>query len=490
MPNAYDTVLYPGSPFAQTHPDRLAMLAMLFGMQPAPVTRCRVLEVGCADGANLIPMALSLPESEFTGIDLSVRPVTAGKAMIGELGLKNITLRTCDAMEVSPAWGKFDYIITHGLYSWVPPEVREQLFNISKTNLTAQGVAYISYNALPGGHMRRMIRDMILYHGRGIENPEERIRKARELLAFLVAAVPSKADEYRLFLKKELEQILERKPNLLFHDEMADTYEPVFFHQFITEASRHGLQFLSEANFFDMQDSAFKESVAGGLKTLSGADRIAREQYRDFLKCRKFRQTLLCHAELTLDAEPSPARTRNMYVGSPAKLVSNGREGVNRFEGQHGAAMQTAHLIANAAIMHLIKAWPRTLHFDELSASIGTEHSDALSEIVFTMFSAGLVELHAWQPRFRVTPGPRPIASPLARVQARSGSDLTTLRHSSVQVDGALERQLITLLDGSRDRQDLKTELALYWHGSDETVFETQLDENLKKVGLLALLME
>ncbi|MCD4811464.1 hypothetical protein K8R14_02560, partial [bacterium] len=64
---SYDEVPYESQSFPQSHPDRLAMLARLFGLSPAPVTQCRVLELGCAGGGNLIPMAFHLPDSEFVG---------------------------------------------------------------------------------------------------------------------------------------------------------------------------------------------------------------------------------------------------------------------------------------------------------------------------------------------------------------------------------------------------------------------------------------
>jgi tRNA G46 methylase TrmB len=66
---AYDEVLYPSYTHNQTHPDRLATIATLFGLTPAPVERCRVLELGCGNGSNLVPMAYGLPGSEFVGID-------------------------------------------------------------------------------------------------------------------------------------------------------------------------------------------------------------------------------------------------------------------------------------------------------------------------------------------------------------------------------------------------------------------------------------
>ena len=90
--NAYDEIAYPGYPFRQSHPDRMAVVASLLGMQPAPAPHCRVLELGCGDGGNLIPMAHSLPDSEFTGIDLAESPIARGQALADELALRNIRL--------------------------------------------------------------------------------------------------------------------------------------------------------------------------------------------------------------------------------------------------------------------------------------------------------------------------------------------------------------------------------------------------------------
>src|SRR5512133_2271473 len=96
----YDAVEYPTFPQAQTHPDRLATLATVFGMTPAPVERCRVLELGTGDAGNLIPMAFALPGSEFTGIDLAQAPIAAGSRVVEELGLRNIRLLAMDLMDV------------------------------------------------------------------------------------------------------------------------------------------------------------------------------------------------------------------------------------------------------------------------------------------------------------------------------------------------------------------------------------------------------
>ena len=123
----YDRVLYPGAAHTQTHPDHLATLAGLFGMKPAPLDRCRVLEIGCTDGGNLIPMAHGLPDADFTGIDIGTRSLAAGRDCIGALALKNIRLLELDILDVPEDFGAFDYIIAHGIYSWVPAAVREKI---------------------------------------------------------------------------------------------------------------------------------------------------------------------------------------------------------------------------------------------------------------------------------------------------------------------------------------------------------------------------
>ena len=133
MTDSYDEIAYPGFPFPETHPDRLSVIGRLLGMKPAPATRCRVLELGCGDGGNLIPMALALPGSEFVGIDLAGQPIARGQALAGELGLRNIRLLQMDLRDFAADPGIFDYVIAYGLYSWVPEDARRMLVLLDGT---------------------------------------------------------------------------------------------------------------------------------------------------------------------------------------------------------------------------------------------------------------------------------------------------------------------------------------------------------------------
>src|SRR5215213_643131 len=132
---SYDEVPYHGIALPMTHPDHLAALATLFGMRPAAVEHCRVLELGCAEAGNLIPMAYTLPTSHFVGIDLSSRQIEHGRALAAALDLKNLELHATDMCMIDDRFGQFDYIIAYGVYSWVPPDVQQTILAICQRRL-------------------------------------------------------------------------------------------------------------------------------------------------------------------------------------------------------------------------------------------------------------------------------------------------------------------------------------------------------------------
>lgn len=476
---AYDDVLYASYAFSQTHPDRLATLATLFGMKPTPITRCRVLELGCGDGSNLIPMAYGLPDSKFVGLDLAARPIANGQEMIETLRLKNITLHALDVIQVTPDFGQFDYIIAHGLYSWVPPAVQEKVLAICQENLTPNGVAYVSYNAYPGGHLRQMVRGMMRFHVRHLTDATQQIAQSRTLLKFLSDAQPE-AEAYGDILRTELKRITSGDEGYVFHDDLAETNTPLYFHQFVEQAAQHGLQYLAEADFFEMQDSMFPPAMVETLRQMASTQLILKEQYADFLKCRKFRQTLLCHTEQQLDRALKPEALRVFSVTSSARPVSENIDiqsptSVAEFRSIKGQALATDHPLVKAAMLSLGEVWPRALHFDELLAqartklrreihqteTIDEQDQRVLGDMLLQAYGKNLVELHLHVPQFATTLSERPVASPVARLQLHHGPMVTNLCHGCVKLEGTLAQHLFQLLDGSRDRLALLEELLM-----------------------------
>ena len=316
--SSYDEVPYESVAFPQTHPDRLATVATLLGMRPAAAEQCRVLELGCGMGDNLIPMAVSLPESTFLGIDLSERQIAAGRDVVGSLELPNVELRQGDLRDLPRDLGAFDYIICHGVYSWVAADVRDRILEICAGHLADNGVAYVSYNTYPGWHMRAMIRDMMHYHAAQFRDPKVRVQQARNLLSFLAKSVVGSSNPYSLLLQAELNKVRESRDSYLFHEHLEDVNDPVYFHEFVEHAARHKLKYLGEADLRLMMPGNFPPDVANVLQMLA-ADLVHLEQYMDFLRNRTFRQTLLCRESVAVNYQLRADRLRPYYVASQAR---------------------------------------------------------------------------------------------------------------------------------------------------------------------------
>src|SRR4051794_33293869 len=154
MPDfVYDSVRYSNYPYGQTHPDRLATVAILYGLHPPDPFTARVLEIGCGAGGNLIAMAAATPGVNALGVDLAAEAIAEGQRSIAEIGLRNVELRHGDVRAVTDL-GMFDFVIAHGVYSWIPPDARDALLATIRTHLAPNGIGYVSFNAEPGGYFR------------------------------------------------------------------------------------------------------------------------------------------------------------------------------------------------------------------------------------------------------------------------------------------------------------------------------------------------
>jgi methyltransferase-like protein/SAM-dependent methyltransferase len=444
-------------------------------MQPAPVDQCRVLELGCASGGNLIPMAYGLPGSEFVGIDYSARQIAKGQATVAALGLKNITLKELNILDVKPEFGQFDYIIAHGVYSWVPTEVQDKVFQICRRNLAPNGVAYVSYNTYPGWHMLSIARDIMLYHTREVAEPGERAAQARSLISFMADSVPNRRNAYgaflqaySIFLSEQRETSKSRDDSFMLHDEMEEVNDPVYFYKFMERAANHGLQYLAEAQYHKTQPNDFPPQVVEALSQLA-QDRIAFEQYLDFMRNQSFRQTLLCHQGIQLSRKLKLDRMSSFYVASRAQPVASEPDirsvSVEEFRGPNGTGLSTDHPVSKAAMLYLGQTWPTALPFDMLlttaRAKLGLDsaldslaldaHTLATNLLTAYSYSDSLVELHVHIPAFTLEISERPVGSPLACLLAHERTTVTNLRHERVSLD-AFSRYLLCHLDGCHDR--------------------------------------
>ena len=418
---SYDVVPYSSHPFPQTHPDHLATIANLLGIHPPRIESSRILELGCAGGGNLTPMALGLPDCQFVGIDLSTRQIADGQALIERLQLTNIELKHASIDDVDEDYGQFDFIICHGVYSWVPAEIQNEILRVFSENLVSNGVAYVSYNTYPGWHMRGMIRDMMAYHSAQFNEPGARVRQARNLLDFLAKSVAQDNTPYSALLQAELAVVRQSSDSYLFHEHLEENNDPVYFHEFVERAKSHGLKYLGEADLRVMVPGNFPPEIENVLQMLA-ADDIHMEQYMDFLRNRTFRQTLLCHDALSPDFNITANRLETLHVASPAKLAESVGElhadEYAVFEGLDGVRISVRQPLAKAALLHLIEVWPRNVPFSELTTTarrrLGLPAADApttlaadaqvIAQCLLTAYSSalnGLVQFHVRPPELR-----------------------------------------------------------------------------------------
>ena len=479
--SSYDEVPYPSFPMPQTHPRHLQTIGCLLGLNPPEIDRCRVLELGCGNGGNLIPMALSLPESQFLGIDLSAVQIEAGRQQTLAIELKNIELRHLSVLDFDKQFGEFDFIICHGVYSWVPAEIQSKILGIFSQQLAGDGIGFISYNTHPGWHQWGVIRKMMNFHVDRDRNasPTERIRQAKQLLEFLVRATPAQQQSYGMLLREQLE-ILQRLPDAyLFHEHLEEFNEPVWFLDFCDELTVYGLRYLAESDFSSMVAStAFSAAVQNELEEFA-PNLLDKEQYMDFIRNRSFRQTLVCHGHQQPNYDVRAERIFELSVASPVRPISECPDLISDepevFATTSGASIQTPLPIFKAALVCLREVWPAYLPFVELlqramrrlelvspeTAVQLREFSIPLARSLLTAFASSsqpLVQLVSRAPQFVTALSHFPFVHPLARLQAAKGDAVVNLRHEVVDVL-SLDRALLVLLDGSLASDGLVDEL-------------------------------
>lgn len=298
--NSYDDLMYESGAFPQTAINNLEARARLMGLQPAPAANAKVLELGCSMGGNIITQALYYPDAEFAGIDLSGRQVAQGNAIIEKMGLKNVRLEEKDILTVDESFGKFDYIIVHGIWSWVPDAVKDKIFSICRNNLTKHGIAYISYNVYPGWKRQEQLREIMYFAGRDVlEEPlEARTRKGLDALKALAEILENDKGLGGGGKLPAMQKILNHNFYYIAHEYMEAFNDPIYVNGFIEWANRHRLAYIGDTDLHVSFVSWMAEHTRERILALAGGDYIAKEFYSDILSDRQFRRSLLCREEV------------------------------------------------------------------------------------------------------------------------------------------------------------------------------------------------
>ena len=498
--DTYDAVPYQSRPFAQSAPEQLATMATLFGLTPPDFRFARVLELGCSAGGNLIPLAAKYPGLTAVGVDISKVQIEQGKEVIRKAGVKNCDLRALDIGKAkSEITGQFDYIVCHGVFSWVPETVRIAILDIIRDHLSAKGVAYVSYNVYPGWKMREVIREMMLVHAGNRQSPAERLGQAKAILEY-TKNISTEQSTYGKMLRDEALQVSRSDDYYLHHEYLEIENNPMYFRDFVGLASARKLSYLGESVLSSMTPQRLGKDINNTLQMLSGGNILATEQYMDFFTNRTFRQTVLVHeaqaASINRDLGPQSMRQFSIstsLVANPEFRAVSGQMPLAQYKDEFGRNLPVNGTLLLELIKVLVDAKPGAIAFskivDKMKAAVPAlaaisdlEVDEAVGSALMNLLIQNFIKLSLDE----VTVKPlsnRPQAYALARVQAELGQTwVTNLVHQPVGVSAA-HRSVLTLLDGTRDHAALQVELLaqlkdgrlMAKRGQDRITSETEL---------------
>jgi len=324
----YDEVPYFSAAFSDCSPVRIHAIARFLGLNPPAPEEARVLEFGCSYGGNILPFAVHNERADVVGIDISSTQVSTGNKIAKDMGIGNFSLIELDILKLdeneAKRLGKFDYIIAHGVYSWVPDFVKEAILRVVKENLSQNGVAFISYNTYPGWKVKDILRDLMLLASKHEQSAQGRLRAAKEALKIyekhLQDKVQSGSIEKQmpaLALLNWLDIIKTQEDHYILHEYLEHVNDPFYFKDFAGDLDKNGLAYLCESDLSDIFRPDLGASDVDTYKNEKFKDRVESEQLLDFLTNRAFRQSLIVHKDAyakVADKQIGPSDLNKLHI--------------------------------------------------------------------------------------------------------------------------------------------------------------------------------
>ena len=297
----YSELGYKSMPFPYTTPATLEAYAALVGVSAPNPKTARVLELGATYGGNIISQALFNPDATFVGIELSQEQVEKGNEVIANAGLTNVSLVQSDIASIGSEIGTFDYIIAHGVYSWVDDGVKDALLRLIDEHLAEDGIAYISYNTYPGWHTMDEVRQLMMFSNRDKAqfNHKEKVLHGKTV-GSIVGSQILKYDNLKERNSKflgALRSVMQKDEYYVGHDHLEPNNDPVYFYQFNDHLGAHNLAYLCDADLTLSMVRSFDADIADTLDKLALNDHVAQEQYLDFMLDTTFRKSIICKAK-------------------------------------------------------------------------------------------------------------------------------------------------------------------------------------------------
>lgn len=418
MPNAYEELPYRSMPIEWTAPERLALASLLHGGPRSRLDEYRVLELGCADGANLLPMAFFRRNAGFVGIDSAESQIAIANTRKDALGVENIEFACTDFCDADRYLnGEFDFIIAHGVFSWIPDAVRDAILNLCAHHLRDDGLFYLNYNTYPGWSVRGMIRRCLLARTNAATSLRERALLAQEIAAELATSVGAGGHPFAQLLAKEFRFVTENHHSYVAHEYLAADNHAYWRSEFMQLVRKHGFEYVADADF----------SYPSGRVTTSPTP----QPVQGHLACQEFDDAtdLLCYRQLHspilslargVHCPPSMEEFGNLTIASCLSVCACEVEEHQMFQHPSGYKVEAKEASIQAAFIRLRQHWPEGLRIGEIFQDVASVIDDLL-----LLQRNGLIEI-----RYPNSRGSSVSSDLLNRMEAAHGDYVTTPYHT------------------------------------------------------------
>ena len=464
-------MLYIGTLILNTFLHHLSVCSSWNSGPNQPIERFHVVELGCGDGTNLITLAFRYQQATFIGIDVCETAINHALNIVDKLGLDNIhfeckDVRNLDSSEVN----RSDFVLVHGLYSWVPENTRSAILSFCAENLKPNGLAYISYNAQPGWSTRALVRETLL-RSRQVQEAavEDKGYVAIQVAQQLLEDLPSRDYASAVLLVDELERVVHGAPWYVFHEYLAEFNEGFWLRDFVEKARSFGLEYVADAQFC-RPEGQVPQSLRDSLAERE-LDQVEQEEIADLLCNRFFHASILCRADAPRSDLTHREIVDKVHIATSIEALSEPfqlDEGVvENFEGRGGAEVTIDTALTKAVILLLANIWPLGMRFEEVyekavafltqhGFEADTEKKEVLADELIRLFECGQVDFRLQENQNVVeTLQDYPHAHALARYEAEHREALTTPYHIPVLFEPE-EMALIRAADGSKTLDELR----------------------------------
>ncbi|WP_343499288.1 class I SAM-dependent methyltransferase [Achromobacter denitrificans] len=394
----YDRHPYVSKAFSYSAPGHLRAAAHLYGMDTVPLKHARVLELGCAAGGNLLPFALAYPEATVVGVDLSPVQVEQGQKVLQDLGVSNMQLHAMDLTAITPDFGQYDYIIVHGVFSWVPMQVKQAILRICRENLSPFGIAYVSYNTYPGWKAGDIVRDAMTLHCHGAETEEERLARAKAIL-FMLSEGLAPSHGMGASIRQMADSLRRQSDYYITHEYLERFNTPCYLVEFAEAAAQVGLAYVGDSEAYAEWPSTYGANVQLQLNLMAlGQPKIMRQQYLDFAMGRNFRKSLLVHQERAERIAVTPQREAMEDLRWAGRFTQHENKGssadLRSYRGLMNRTVHTQDKTVIAMVEALDSAWPNTLGYALLCEAASAANPEVSAESLRELTLAALEKLY------------------------------------------------------------------------------------------------